>query len=285
MDSLMNDWDSKDNLACFAKRGEVFSEIFVSLHGFLPSLSKGGQTINKHSPFRNMQQHPITFVSLGIGDPELVTLKSYRALQQADIIYTPSTLRRDGNFTSRAGDIIRALLPDAPICHVDIPMSHDRSNIIPVYETIKENAATDQATGKRVAVAVEGDVSIYASVHYVARMLMQDGRQVDILPGIASFIGAAANQHLSLISGQERLLVIPGSFEGNELDDSRQVVVVMKLSQCEETVKQYLKTHSGIECHYFENVGLPHAYHSADIDEILNRPFPYFSLLIMKHCR
>ena len=36
---------------------------------------------------------PIYFVSLGPGDAELITLKSLHALQQADIIYCPSTVR------------------------------------------------------------------------------------------------------------------------------------------------------------------------------------------------
>lgn len=31
--------------------------------------------------------HPIHFVSLGPGDPELITLKGLKTLQKADIIY------------------------------------------------------------------------------------------------------------------------------------------------------------------------------------------------------
>ena len=36
--------------------------------------------------------HPIHFVSLGPGDPELITLKGLKTLQKADIIYCPATL-------------------------------------------------------------------------------------------------------------------------------------------------------------------------------------------------
>ena len=35
--------------------------------------------------------HPIHFVSLGPGDPELITLKGLKTLQKADIIYCPAT--------------------------------------------------------------------------------------------------------------------------------------------------------------------------------------------------
>ena len=45
---------------------------------------------------------PIYFVSLGPGDAELITLKSLHALQQADIIYCPSTVREPDKILSRA---------------------------------------------------------------------------------------------------------------------------------------------------------------------------------------
>lgn len=39
---------------------------------------------------------PITFVSLGPGEAELITLKGLKALQAADCIFCPETPARDG---------------------------------------------------------------------------------------------------------------------------------------------------------------------------------------------
>ena len=50
--------------------------------------------------------HPIYFVSLGPGDAELITLKSLHALQQADIIYCPSTVREPDKILSRAATLL-----------------------------------------------------------------------------------------------------------------------------------------------------------------------------------
>ena len=36
-------------------------------------------------------KYPVLFVSLGPGDPELITLKSLKALQAADVIFCPAT--------------------------------------------------------------------------------------------------------------------------------------------------------------------------------------------------
>lgn len=49
---------------------------------------------------------PVIFVSLGPGEPELITVKGLKALQTADCIFCPETLAKDGNRVSRAADIL-----------------------------------------------------------------------------------------------------------------------------------------------------------------------------------
>ena len=53
--------------------------------------------------------YPICFVSLGPGDPELITLKGLKKLRQADIIYCPATISKSGQLLSRAARIIEGL--------------------------------------------------------------------------------------------------------------------------------------------------------------------------------
>ena len=62
-------------------------------------------------------------------------------------------------------------------------------------------------------------------------------------PGIPSFIAAAASAGLSLISQNERLVVLPGDVDIEVLRrllTGRHVVVVMKVSQCQQVLKDYL---------------------------------------------
>ena len=40
---------------------------------------------------------PVIFVSLGPGEPELITVKGLKTLQTADCIFCPETLAKDGN--------------------------------------------------------------------------------------------------------------------------------------------------------------------------------------------
>ena len=72
--------------------------------------------------------HPISIISLGPGDPELITLKGLRRLRQADAIYCPATVQPDGSLASRAADILRALDIDlAAIRPFPVAMRDDRA--------------------------------------------------------------------------------------------------------------------------------------------------------------
>ena len=222
---------------------------------------------------------PVSFLSLGPGDPELLTLKVIKTLREADIVVIPSTAGR-----SRAAEIIREWCDGDKMYRYELPMQKDRSAVRKVYDDIRQQVVTWYNEGRRIAIVVEGDVSIYASIHYVLDELKRMDIPVIQQPGIPSFIAAAAMADLSLISGQQRLVVLPGDADDETLERllaSNHVVVIMKLSQCAEALKDFLRQHPTITCHYFENVGTTEAFHTTQCDEILSRQIPYFSLCIL----
>ena len=232
-----------------------------------------------------MNNHPICFASLGPGDPDLMTLKTLKAIRHADIVFVPSTTGDDGRESSRAADIVTANVPDAPIRTFRLPMSRDRRRAMTAYGEVFDAAVSAWSEGRRVVIGVEGDVSIYASVHYVMDMMVGRGIAVEQLPGIPSFIAAAGTGHLSLVSQQEWLLVMPGLEDGAALTralDSGCVVVLMKLSGSGQAVKDYIAANPGNTYYYIEIASSPASYHTADPGEITSRHFPYFSLMIVR---
>lgn len=222
---------------------------------------------------------PVSFLSLGPGDPELLTLKVVKALREADIVVVPSTTGK-----SRAAEIIREWCNEDRMYRYELPMQKDRTAVRKVYDDICQQVVAWYNEEKHVVIVVEGDVSIYASIHYVLDELKRRDIPVTQQPGIPSFIAAAAMADLSLVSGQQRLVVLPGDADGETLEQlltSNHVVVIMKLSQCAEALKDFLRQHPAVTCHYFENVGTTEAFHTAQYDEILSRQLPYFSLCIL----
>ena len=227
---------------------------------------------------------PVTFLSLGPGDPELLTIKALKTLKDADVVMVPATRNREGTMKSRATDIISEWHLENRLMVYELPMLKDRQAVSLVYDRIFADCVMLYHEGRRIVVAVEGDVSIYASIHYVMERLEKAGIPVEQSAGIPSFIAAAASAGLSLVSQQQRLTILPGDADAetlHQLLENNHVVVVMKLSQCQEAVKDFLRQNPQTTCHYFENVGTPEAYHTTLCDEILSRHIPYFSLCII----
>lgn len=221
----------------------------------------------------------VTFVSLGPGDPELLTLKAVRTLREADVVVVPGTGQG-----SRAAEIIREWCNEDKMYRYELPMSKRREAVMQVYDRMANDILDWYQDSKRVVVCVEGDVSIYASIHYVMDELKRRNIPVEQIGGIPSFIAAAAMAGLSLVSGQQRLVIMPGDADEKTLEhllSTQHVVVIMKLSQCAEAVKTFLVQHPSVTCHYFENVGTPETFHTSECNAILSRPFPYFSLCIL----
>ena len=230
-----------------------------------------------------MKSSSVTFLSLGPGDPELLTLQAVKALRSADVVLLPATCTAAGVQSSRAAEIVGEWCPRERQRFYPLSMSADRQAVMKVYDEMYSDIFLSE--DRNIVVGVEGDISIYASIHYVQDRLCADGIEVRQLPGIPSFIAAASCAALSLVSQQERLLVIPGDCSAEELLDllhKHYTLVLMKLSHCRKALTTLLQDNNSVECHYIENVGLPSEYYSSDSPTILSRQMPYFSLAILK---
>jgi len=229
---------------------------------------------------------PIIFVSLGPGDPELITLKGLKALQQADIIFCPATTTSTGKQTSRSANILQELNIEASHIHPFLlPMNKDRSQAHQAYDSVYITAVDSQRQGKRVVIVAEGDAGFYSSVHYIYDKLVATNISVEQIAGIPAFIASGAMAGMHIVSQEEKLMVIPGNITTIELDNYLRegfVIVIMKLSQCKEAVHQCITLHPDYAYHYFENVGTEKEYYTQNREELIEKGYPYFSLMIIR---
>lgn len=233
-----------------------------------------------------MQQRPVLFVSLGPGEPELITLKGLKALQKADYIFCPATGTREGKQVSRATDILRTLdISEASIHPFELPMNKDREKAFAAYDEVYEATKELYQQGQQVAIVAEGDSGFYSSIQYIYDKLQLQGIAVQRIAGIPAFIAAGAVAGLHIVRQEERMIVIPGIITTEELHNylaQQIVVVIMKLSQCTEEVHHCIRLYPEYSYHYFENVGTEREYYSCTISELQNKKYPYFSLLIIR---
>ena len=225
-----------------------------------------------HQIILTHMSYPICFVSLGPGDPELITLKGLKKLRQADIIYCPATISKSGQLLSRAARIIEELeIEKSVVQFFTLPMSKDRTEVWKVY------AISARDKEKKVVIVAEGDAGFYSSIQYIYDKFKENRIEVERTAGIPAFIAAGALAGLHIVKQEEQIIVIPGM-----LTATGNVIVIMKLSQCVEAVHTCIRLHPETNFHYFENVGTGEEFYTSDRKQIQRKIFPYFSLMIIQ---
>ncbi len=133
----------------------------------------------------------IYFVGAGPGDPELITLKAYRLLQQANlVIYAGSLINPQVLQHCGAGT---RLVNSAEL------------NL----EEIVSLMAEGYTQGEKVVRLHTGDPSLYGAIGEQMDLLEKKGIPYSIVPGVSSFLAAAASlQREYTVPGGSQSLII-----------------------------------------------------------------------------
>ncbi len=222
-------------------------------------------------------------ISLGPGDPGLVTLKAKRVLEEVDTVWYPATVQPDGSISSVALDILLECgLDEKKFRRMELPMSRQRERASLVYQSTWLFMLDQLRSGQRVAVVTVGDAGVYSTLTPLLQLASAEGIPYSIVAGVPAFIAAGAAAGIPLVCHSERLSVLAMVESTQEIDralNERGTVVVMKLSTLRNTLVPWLEaTSCGFL--YAEKVGMEDEFVTSDIEEIRNRSIPYFSLLI-----
>jgi precorrin-2/cobalt-factor-2 C20-methyltransferase len=149
-------------------------------------------------------------VGVGPGDPELLTLKAVRVLRETGVIAVPVS---QAGGESHALDIASSFLrPEQTVRKLHFPMVEDVVTREGHRRAAAHAIAGDLYVGRDVAFLTEGDPLIHSTFIYMLRHLPQD-LPVVIIPGVSSITAAAAQAKMPLVSADQRLAVLPATFE------------------------------------------------------------------------
>lgn len=165
-------------------------------------------------------------VGVGPGDPELMTLKAVRILKKSPVWLAPAAYK-DGNSTalSIASGLINGEQKEILTHHFPMKKVHAGRPIDPeVKKAWKEAAAiiSDHLeNGRDVAFPTLGDPAIYSTGFYVFETLMEDVKDmsVEIIPGVSAIGATSAAAGVPLCLGNEKMVVIPATFEDDKLKE------------------------------------------------------------------
>lgn len=229
--------------------------------------------------------YPISFVSLGPGEPELITVKGLRQLQKADIIYCPPPAT--GKVKSSRVPPISYVHWNKRNCHPLLHAPHEQRphGSLESLRRPLQRSRRKLCGRRQIVIVAEGDAGFYSSIQYIYDKFIETGIDVQRIAGIPAFIAAGALAGLHIVKQEEQIVVIPGTPSAEELSEkinAGYVIVIMKLSQCVEAVHACIRKHPQTQFHYFENVGTDKEYYTSDRQIIAEKSFPYFSLMIIQ---
>ncbi|MBI2955167.1 MAG: precorrin-4 C(11)-methyltransferase [Chloroflexi bacterium] len=138
----------------------------------------------------------VYFIGAGPGDPELLTLKARRIIEEADLVIYADSL------VSRA------------VCDFARPDAEIRKSAALTLEELVEIMATAVQQGKTVARLHTGDPSIFSAALEQMAALEERGIEYEVVPGVSSVFAAAASLGAELTVPEVSQTVIITRVEG-----------------------------------------------------------------------
>lgn len=230
------------------------------------------------------EQGKIYGVSLGPGDPLLITVKGLQVLQQVDKIYYPGSLLADGSKISYSLNILQYHQLDPSKLHgMFLKMSDDRMLAKQTYASAFTQMQDDYNKGLKVAFVSEGDISFYSTFAYLLEHIQAAKLPVEIIAGVPSFLLGAAASQFPLAILNERIAILPRMKDIETLErymDEFETVILIKVRSVIQEILPHIKRLHVIYC---ERLGTAEQFITTNINDLKDREIPYFSLLILKN--
>jgi precorrin-2/cobalt-factor-2 C20-methyltransferase len=241
-------------------------------------------------------------VGVGPGDPELLTLKALRVLSAAAAIFYPACGGKEDGF---ALEIVRRAFErvgppaagEAPgrggsICErcrpLSITMVRGPEAQRPHWASAAETVAAVLRDGQDAAFITEGDPLLYSTFIHLRTALAErfPEARVEIVPGVSSITAAAARTAFPLAVADERLAVLPATYDPDALErllDSVDGVVLLKVSRVLDRVLAILERRGLLKHAVFvERCGTPRERIVTDVASLRGQRVDYFSLLLVR---
>jgi precorrin-2/cobalt-factor-2 C20-methyltransferase len=225
-------------------------------------------------------------LSVGPGDPELITVKALNILQRVAIIASPAGI--NGQIGIASNIVKQWLQPSQVQLPLDFPYVQDENILTQAWQDAAHQVFVYLNQGQDVAFVCEGDVSFYSTFTYLAAAMQKLYPQVDIetVAGVCSPMATASVLGIPLTIRSQKLAILPVMYDVQELStalDWAEVVILMKVRAVYQEVWQILKARNLLDHAYVvEKSTWPD---QVIYDHLGDRPqlqLSYFSLMLIQ---
>jgi precorrin-2/cobalt-factor-2 C20-methyltransferase len=200
-------------------------------------------------------------VSLGPGDPGLITRAAWSALQRRDAVWVYPV--RSGKTPSYALDIVQRADLRPPETHTPLtfPMTHDGEKLARAWLKAAHTVLPWLQAGRDVLFLVEGDASTYATFGHLARTVrgLDERVPVRVTAGVNSFTAACADLGLPLAEQDDTVAIVPAAYGVGAVDrllPEFDTLVLMKVKPLIDQLLDWLQARGLLAgAHFVERVG------------------------------
>ena len=236
----------------------------------------------------NRDQGLLIGVGVGPGDPELMTLKAVRALENADVV---AHFAKAGNPSNARATAARYLKSGTREIQLLYPVTTEHPTSEAAYRTAIDRFFDDSAAqlaqdleaGRTVAVLSEGDPLFFGSYMHIHIRLMSRFR-TEVIPGVTAMSGCWSAAGLPIVQGDDVLTVLPGTLDQETLIQRLQQnepTVIMKLGRNLPKVRRALIESGRLEQAIYVERGTMHNERLMPLPEKTDDSAPYFAIVLV----
>ena len=172
-------------------------------------------------------------IGVGPGDPELLTVKAVKTIQNADVIMCPASKE---DRPSIALSVVNSLIDktkNQEIVKLIFPMTKDKDVLETHWKENSKIMAEKVLSGKNVVYLTVGDPYLYSTWIYMHREIRQNhpDMKITVIPGIVSMFTFASKVGVSIAEGAEKVAIIPSCYDLSsvkEIAKNSEVLVFLK---------------------------------------------------------
>lgn len=224
-------------------------------------------------------------ISIGTGDPELITVKGLRILQSSDVVAFPAGINNRLGVAQKISKFW--LQPQQQILPLEFPYIQDELKLQIAWEKAAQQVWQELSLGKNIAFACLGDVNFYGTFTYLAQTLERSHPEITIetVPGVCSPMAIASVLGIPLTVNQQKMAVLPALYTVQELEtalDWAEVVVLLKVSSVYSQVWQILEQRNLLASSAIvEKATFPEQKIYRDLRNYPQLDLSYFSVLLI----
>lgn len=225
-------------------------------------------------------------VSLGPGDPNLITRRAWALLQSSCYWTYPVKNKNKSSYALQIALQAGLTKPENSTALI-FPMTHNREILAKYWLQAAQTVATLLDQNQDVIFLVEGDASTFSTFQHLAKAVkvLNETYVIETIPGISSFSAAAAYAKIPLADTDDTVAVIPAAYGLSMIEvllNDFDTLVLLKVKPILDDIIDFLQEKNLLanSC-FIEKAGAPKQRMVHDLLNLRGEKVNYLSLIMI----